>query len=469
MGWFGGGAQTPKGYPAADPAALRAELERRLSGVQRHRLLAGFPMTPVMGAARRGTVWPQRVVPTRPLILGVLPHTFCAPAVRGCGFCTFPHEAPDKGQMLPLAAQIAAEFASRQHLWRHRKIPAVYLGGGTANLCSTPALAMILGALAANNLHGAELSLEGAPRFFSAEQLELLASIPGAQPRISMGVQTFDEAALARMGRQHIGSPAQVQQAVALAQAAGAATSVDLLINLPEQTPAAMRADVARAVALGVDQICVYHLVLRAGLGVPWAEQPETLAALPDNATAFDHWRGVRAALLEAGYTQTTLTNFERPGARPFRYERLSFAPHSCDALGFGPGALSGINFGGAERALKWLNQPRSADYLSCGSGKVARLFLYEPHEEALMQLTRGLALLEQPTGEGPLAAHLHLFGPELDVLDEAGLVERPPGALRLTDRGMFFADSVAGLLAARAVVYRRATGLNEPAELHMG
>jgi coproporphyrinogen III oxidase-like Fe-S oxidoreductase len=177
----------------------------------------------------------------------------------------------------------------------------------------------------------------------------------------------------------------------------------------------------------------------------------------------------VRAALLEAGYTQTTLTNFERPGARPFRYERLSFAPHTCDALGFGPGALSGLNFGGAERALKWLNQPRSADYLGCGAGKVARLFLYEPHEEALMQLTRGLALLEQPTGEGPLAAHLHLFAPELDLLDEAGLVERPPGALRLTERGMFFADSVAGLLAARAVVYRRAAGLNEPAELHMG
>ena len=65
MGWFGGGAQTPKKYPAADPAALRAELARRLGGVQRHRLLAGFPMTPVMGEARRGAVWPQRTEPRR--------------------------------------------------------------------------------------------------------------------------------------------------------------------------------------------------------------------------------------------------------------------------------------------------------------------------------------------------------------------------------------------------------------------
>jgi coproporphyrinogen III oxidase-like Fe-S oxidoreductase len=466
---FGAAGRGPKGFPAAAPAALQAELARRLGGVQRHRLLAGFPMTPVMGAAKHGGVWPQKTVGSRPLILGVLPHTFCAPAVKGCGFCTFPHEAPDKALMMPLAAGIAAEVASRQPLWRFRRVRALYIGGGTANLASLPALAMILGALAGCTFDEAELTLEGAPRFFKAEQLELLQSLPGTRARVSMGVQTFDEAQLLRMGRAQIGGPAQVEAALALAQAAGATTSIDLLINLPGQPVAAMLADVARAVAMGVDQICVYHLVLRAGLGVPWAEQPETLAALPDNAAAFEHWRAVRGALLAAGYAQTTLTNFERPGAAPFLYERLSFAPHTSDALGFGPGALSGLNFGGAEPALKWLNEPRSADYAARRGGRVARLFLYEPHEEALMQLTRGLALLDQPTDAGPLAKHLSMFEPELSILEEAGLIERPSARLALTERGMFFADSVAGLLAARSTAHRRAVGLNEPAELHMG
>ena len=142
---------------------------------------------------------------------------------------------------------------------------------------------------------------------------------------------------------------------------------------------------------------------------------------------------------------------------------------HTTDALGVGPGARSGLNFGGAEPALQWLNEPRSADSLARRGGRVARLCHYEPHEEALMQRTRGLALLDPPTDAGPLAMHLPLFEPELSVLEEAGRIEPPTARLSLTDRGMFFADSVAGLLAARSTAHRRAVGLHEPAELHMG
>ena len=55
------------------------------------------------------------------------------------------------------------------------------------------------------------------------------------------------------------------------------------------------------------------------------------------------------------------------------------------------------------------------------------------------------------------------MFAPELAVLQEAGLIEQQAADLHLTEPGMFYADSVAGLLAWRTVQYRKAVGLNEP------
>ena len=460
----------PVNFPSADINTLRSELARRMEGVQRHRLLQGFPMAPMMAEAPRAPRIEQSKKPLRPLIVGVLPHPFCVPAVKGCGFCTFPHEALSARQMVPLAHQIVADIHAAIQQYRWSTVPAIYLGGGTANLTSTPALSLILGALAGFRCQG-ELTLEGVPRFFSAEQLDLLCGLGLERVRISMGVQTFDVDWLTKMGRQNIGSPEQVSSAIALAQQRSVGTSVDLLINLPGQPTSAMLADIQHAIALGVDQICMYHLVLRESLPVPWAKDPAMLAALPDNSTAFDSWRACRDALLEAGYIQRTLTNFERgdlPSTHRFRYEAHSFRPHTCDALGFGPQAISGLNFGTTTTPLKWLN-PAGAEGFLERARSVDRIYVYEPFEDALMQLTRGLALLEVAIDEGALATHHSAFAPELERLEEAGLITRSDAVLRLTTSGMFYADSVAGLLAWRTVQYRNAAGLNEPDVYPMG
>ena len=84
---------------------------------------------------------------------------------------------------------------------------------------------------------------------------------------------------------------------------------------------------------------------------------------------AADRWEVLRDLLLDRGFTQTTLTNFERTkfqcDARRFIYEESSFQPNRFDMLGFGP---SGINFTagkGLRRAVKTLNPDSSADYLA--------------------------------------------------------------------------------------------------------
>ena len=96
---------------------LRLDLQRRMSRPQRHRLLHGYPMAPLMRPAPQGVLSPVHPLEfcaldhSRPLIIGVLPHTFCTPKVRGCGFCTFPHETFVRELLRDVVEHIVQEIA----------------------------------------------------------------------------------------------------------------------------------------------------------------------------------------------------------------------------------------------------------------------------------------------------------------------------------------------------------------------
>jgi oxygen-independent coproporphyrinogen-3 oxidase len=474
------------GFPSLDDGELDAELARRMDMPQRHRLLQGYPMPRAMRPMDDDDRWDRLRVPSLGYrdnqLVGVLPHPFCVPEVKGCGFCTFPHERHRKNLMLPLATAIAREMGTHK-LDRRPGRTAIYLGGGTANLVTDEALRVITAALVARFGTGAEeLTLEGVPRFFSESQLEILSVLGAGRVRFSMGLQTFDEAWLSKMGRMGIGAPEHVESALALARAHSVQTSCDLLINLPGQDVEDMLRDVDTAASLGFHQVCVYHLVLFEGLGTEWSKDPQMLAGRPDNAQAFENWRAVRARLEELGFEQSTLTNFERaeiPLAERFTYELLSFRAATTRMIGLGPGGISGTGHSG-DNSLKWINPTEADAYLAAseaggGSVRPQLAYAYDWHEDVLTVLTRGLAGLGVSRAElarfGDRA--LELFEPELAALARAGLLEDDATRFAPTTRGMFFADSIAGLLAHRAVQHRRARGHNDidndAFPLHMG
>jgi oxygen-independent coproporphyrinogen-3 oxidase len=456
-----------------------------MSAPQRHRLLQGFPMPKAMRPVTDEDRWDELTISSRrwnqKVLVGVLPHPFCVPEVRGCGFCTFPHEQHKKNLMLPLATAIARELGT--HKGRDvSHATALYFGGGTANLVTDEALQILVTALAARFGTGAdEVTLEGVPRFFRDSQLDLLEVLGAKRVRLSMGVQTFDDEWLQKMGRTKIGSAEHVEQAQHLASERGAQTSCDLLINLPGQSVDEMLRDVEHAAELGFDQICIYHLVLFDGLDTEWAKDPQMLDALPDNERAFESWRAVRTRVLELGYRQSTLTNFEREALSQearFAYEPLSFAADKSCAIGVGPGAISG-NGHARPGATKWINPVDASAYLEAstrGGGAVrpALAYSFDRHEDVLAQLTRGLANLSvERGGYGLPLSMLELFEPELSVLTDAGLLDGESVDIVPTERGMFYADSIAGLLAHRAMLHRRAKGHveleNDAPHLHMG
>jgi oxygen-independent coproporphyrinogen-3 oxidase len=462
---------TPVESLPGDLAFLRARMRKP----QRHRLLHGYPLA---GALPRRGAEPVPDVAFDPaagrgLLVGVLPHPFCNPAVAGCGFCTFAHQPYRADRAATVAGQVAREVddrLARQPALRGRPVTALYFGGGTANLTPAGPFRELCRRLAAAfDLTDAEVTLEGVPVYFVRKEPSLLdvvqEELPARHFRVSMGVQTFDPVMLRKMGRQAFGTADTFAEVVRAAHARGFTASADLLFDLPGQTPAGMSADVRAAVGIGLDHLGLYHLVLFRGLGTTWARDPNLLADLPSNDEAAVNWLTLRAGLFAAGFRQTTLTNFERAAfagdPRRFVYEESSFRPDRFDMLGFGPGAISfaaDARFGAGRKTVN----PDGADaYLAAGRGGPAadRYFEYGRADLKVFYLTRRLAALgvyrgryRRLFGTDPVAD----FPGEVAALRAEGLVEVTAGEVRPTPRGMFYADSVAALFARRQADARR-------------
>ena len=456
---------------------LQELLHQRMSKPQRHRLLHGFPLAAAMpfandGVRKLANAGHERFAPghraDRDLLVGVLPHSFCNPKIAGCGFCTFPHE---EFSSLKAAAvvngvirEIDSGIASAPHLMR-KTIHGLYFGGGTANL--SPAIPFQNLCRKLNevfDLHQAEVTLEGVPAYFLNRKPLLLDILPeelaARHFRISMGVQTFSRSRLEQMGRLAFGGPEVFAEVVANAHAREMTVSADLLFNLPGQSLSEMKEDVSKAEDLGLDQICLYHLVLFRGMAAPWARDPQLLASLPMNEAAAENWVELREHLLAHGYHQTTLTNFERSDlrddSRQYVYELKSFQPDRFDMLGFGPSGISYTERTPRSSAFKTMNPEDAVEYLQAvqRSGIAwNRCYEFESSDLRLLHVTRHLSALSIDRQR-----YYEVFGTdvcadyalELEVLAQESLLDVTVETVTLTPRGMFYADSIAAVLAHR-------------------
>ncbi|MBT3224580.1 MAG: Fe-S oxidoreductase, partial [Proteobacteria bacterium] len=217
------------------------ELNMRMLLPQRHRLLHGYPMSIWMDRVEPGVRAPLALEETRPLLVGVLPHSSCNPRVKGCGFCTFPHERFRKEDVLQVVRGVCEEIhqsADRLPNLQQKRVDGLYFGGGTANLTPAPAFERLCRVLGSHfDFSQAEATLEGVPRYFSKGDYELLRimmdHLPARHHRVSMGVQSFDVDYIKMMGRQAFGDFKDISAVIGFAHEMEMTVSLDLLINLP--------------------------------------------------------------------------------------------------------------------------------------------------------------------------------------------------------------------------------------------
>jgi coproporphyrinogen III oxidase-like Fe-S oxidoreductase len=468
----------PRGERLAVHEDARSYLRGRMEKPQRHRLLHGYPLAAALKRREPGREEDDLFyvpVANRGLLVGVLPHPFCNPAVTGCGFCTFPHEKYHADLAAAVVEHVIREVrqrVERQPSLHRRPVDALYFGGGTANLTPPASFRALCRSLAETfDLSAAEITLEGVPAYFLKRQpllLDILCEeLPARHFRLSMGLQTFDEAMLRRMGRLAFGTERTFAEVVELGHRLGFTVSADLLFNLPGQGLEQMRQDVERADAIGLDHLGLYHLVLFRGLGTAWSRDEEMLTGLPSNEEACGNWLNLRELLLSRGFGQTTLTNFERRAFQGdpcrFVYEDHSFHANRFDMLGFGPSAISFAADRSFRTAHKIVNPDSSSDYLTAvATGRPAwdRYFDYQPLDLRIFHLTRRLAAvsIERDEYEALFGRDVvEEFAEEIEATVAERLVKVTRSTIQPTLRGIFHADSIAALLAWRPIHARRA------------
>lgn len=263
--------------------------------------------------------------------LGIYLHfPFCS--VR-CTYCDFPTVAGRDERIEAYLDALVAEIGSLQPEARGAA-DTVFFGGGTPSRMSASQAERVLDAVRGrfDLSQDAEITLEGNPESLTEESLAGFRR--AGITRLSVGVQSFDDAVLRRVGRAHDGEGAK--EAVLRARAAGFHdVSLDLIAGLPGEDLARWPGTLAQAVALEPDHISVYLLESDKDTPLGRSVRSGRLRLEGDDALADAYARTV-AVLDAAGYSLYEISNFARPGRRSrHNLKYWTDAPY----VGFGLGA----------------------------------------------------------------------------------------------------------------------------------
>lgn len=217
-----------------------------------------------------------------------------------------------------------------------RRVVSVFIGGGTPSLFSPAGIERLLADVRARLPlePGCEITLEANPGTFEAQRFRAFRQ--AGVTRLSIGVQSFDDEALRRIGRVH--DAAQARAAVAEAREAFDTFNIDLMYALPGQTLQALQTDLSAALAFEPPHLSVYHLTMEPNTA--FATRPP--AGLPDDDTAAQMLDLIVETTAAAGLPRYEVSAFARPGHRC--RHNLNYWEFG-DYLGIGAGAHGKLSF----------------------------------------------------------------------------------------------------------------------------
>ncbi|MBX3638686.1 MAG: oxygen-independent coproporphyrinogen III oxidase-like protein [Rubrivivax sp.] len=355
--------------------------------------------------------------------------------LRKCPYCDFnSHElrTPDLPESAYVAALVADLEAALSLVWG-RRIESVFIGGGTPSLFSPEAIDRLLAALRARLqiVPGAEITLEANPGTFERERFRAYRA--AGVTRLSVGVQSFDDAMLARLGRVH--DAEQARAAVAEAAAAFDTFNIDLMYALPGQTLPMLDADLDAALAFAPPHLSIYHLTIEPNTAFANAPPPDR----PDDDLASEMLDRIVECTAAAGLARYEVSAFARDGHRSahnLNYWRFG------DYLGIGAGAHGKLSF--PHRVLRQVRWRDPATYMRqalagravSNEHEVARADLPFEFMMNALRLAEGFELpaFSERTGLPPSA-----IADALARAEQRGLLLREGERIRASARGFDF------------------------------
>src|SRR5215211_4423431 len=258
---------------------------------------------------------------------------FCA---RICPYCAFYKEQGDRTLTGRFCRALLAEAEMLQERFAI-SAETIFFGGGTPTALSTAQLEMVLRGVGESFDVSAlrEWTIEANPGSVSLRKATMM--LAAGVTRVSLGVQSWDDALLRLLGREH--NAAQAEESFRILRQAGHTNvSIDLMFGLPGQTLAQWEATLARTVALAPDHISAYCLTYEEDTEFFLRHARGEYRSDVENDTRF--FETTMHVLEAAGYQQYEISNYARPG---FESAHNRSYWEGADYLGLGPSAFSTV------------------------------------------------------------------------------------------------------------------------------
>ena len=320
-----------------------------------------------------------------------------------------------------------------------QKLRTLYIGGGTPTALSASQLEVLLKGLTKNLDLSVleELTIEANPGDLDADKIAVLKS--SAVNRVSLGVQTFDDKMLKKIGRSHLEK--DIYENIDRLKLAGFDNiSIDLIYALPDQTMEQVKENVAKAIGLDIPHMSLYSLILENHT-VFMNRMRRGKLPLPKEELEAEMFEYIIAELERAGFEHYEISNFSKSG---FESRHNLMYWDNAEYYGIGAGASGYVN------GVRYKNHGPIRHYLSAveeGNARITEEHLSQKEqmeEEMFLGLRKksgvSMARFEEKFGR----SFDGLYGEIVKDLVQQGLMQIEGNRIRMTKRGLFLGDTVA-------------------------
>ena len=356
---------------------------------------------------------------------------------RRCIYCDF-FSTTQGGQTDRYIQTLCKELEQRKEYLEGEEIETIYLGGGTPSQLQEKHFEQIFSTLYIYYpvRPDAEITLEANPDDLNKEYVTMLRHFPFN--RLSMGIQTFNDATLSVLQRRH--NARQALEAFWNCREAGFGNiSIDLMYGLPGETLASWKADLEQAIALHPEHISAYHLIYEEGTPL-WKLREEHRVSEIDEDLSVSLFSELIHTLKTAGYEHYEISNFCLPGKHS-RHNSSYWIGKKYLGCGASAHSYNGIsrqwNIASLEKYMTGIEH-RKPDY------EIEELDLYTRYNDFVITSLRtqwGMSLTKLKTdfGEKLYDYCIQLATPHL----QQHTLQQANGLLKFTEQGIFISDGI--------------------------
>ena len=325
------------------------------------------------------------------------------------------------------------------HSYDIQKLRTLYIGGGTPTALSAPQLELLLDGLTKNLDLSVleELTIEANPGDLDADKIAVLKN--SAVNRVSLGVQTFDDKMLKKIGRSHLEK--DIYENIDRLKLAGFDNiSIDLIYALPGQTMDQVKDNVAKAIALDIPHMSLYSLILENHT-VFMNRMRRGKLPLPKEELEAEMFEYIISELEKAGFEHYEISNFSKQG---FESRHNLMYWDNAEYYGIGAGASGYVD------GVRYKNHGPIRHYLKAveeGSARINEEHLSQREqmeEEMFLGLRKKSGVSMARFEEKFERSFQELYGDIVKDLIQQGLMQVDGDHVRMTKRGLFLGDTVA-------------------------